>query len=88
MDEETLRKIIREEITKTLKPDPGGWLTPQETAEYAKVTKHTLRNWRKNGLKCETRGRVVRYRGEWVDEYLGKSASAQDIFEKAVKKGK
>ena len=49
-----------------------GWLTPQEAAEYIKVTVGTLRQWRYIGYgpRPVKRRRIIRYNKAVIDRWL------------------
>lgn len=91
LDEQKLREIIREEISNVLINNPttvcqSEWFTPKEAAAFAKVTEGTLRNWRKEGLKCDAVGRVIRYSRSELTKFISKEQPVADIFEKINKR--
>jgi excisionase family DNA binding protein len=48
-----------------------GWLTTQEAADYARVSKRTIHTWRKTGLKHVKRNnKTVRILPADIDEFL------------------
>jgi len=47
-----------------------GYLNKQAAAEYAGVSKGTIRNWMKDGLRHIRRGNVVLIKPEWIDDFL------------------
>jgi hypothetical protein len=48
------------------------WYTTKEIALAMTVTPDTVaRRWTKAGLKCQELRKGKRYRGEWINEFLG-----------------
>ncbi len=77
-DETRFRQILREEIALALTAQvaaPADYMTPAQAATFCQVTPATLRNWRKVGLKCETRGRVVRYTKQELEAFMGRQTT-------------
>ncbi len=48
-----------------------GYLTAGQAANYAGVSIKTVFRWERRGvLRCHRRGRIVRFRREWIDDCL------------------
>lgn len=48
-----------------------GWLSMADSAEYAGVTRETIRAWMHEGLRhIRKNSRLVRIKPEWIDEFL------------------
>ncbi len=61
--------------TKSIKTNSGQgfeWLTTQQAADYLCTRPKTLEYWRHTGLspKFAKLGRQVRYRRDWLDDWL------------------
>lgn len=54
------------------------WLTTKQAAAYANVHKVTLWRWSKRGLKCAKINGVVRFRADWLDEFIERGGGAED----------
>ncbi len=79
-DETRFRQILKEEIALALTlaaqvAAPADYMTPAQAATFCQVTPATLRNWRKIGLKCETLGKVVRYKRVELEEFMGRKTA-------------
>ena len=47
-----------------------GWLNINSASEYADVSRDTMRAWLAEGLRHVRKGKIVRTKPEWVDEFL------------------
>jgi len=48
------------------------WLTEESAAEYMAVSPSTLVSWRsrRTGPRYIKKGRLIRYKTQWIDEWL------------------
>lgn len=48
----------------------NGWLNINKAADYADVSRDTMRAWLAEGLRHVRKGSLVRVKPEWIDEFL------------------
>jgi excisionase family DNA binding protein len=72
-------KTSIEKVARVPIPKDGHWLTYEEAAEYAGVSRRTLWGWVNEGGLCHSRvGKNVRIHSNWLDEYLTSFAVTKD----------
>jgi excisionase family DNA binding protein len=62
-----------------------GWAKIKDAASYAGISKRTVEDWLKQGLKCSrlpTGLRLIKY--EWVDEFLEKFGNPQNKIDQII----
>lgn len=63
----------------------NGWAKIKEAAKHAGVSKRTIEDWIKQGLKVSrlpTGLRLIKY--EWIDEYLEKYVDSSSLVDEVV----
>jgi hypothetical protein len=56
-----------------------GWLNINNAAEYADVSRDTMRAWLAEGLRHIRKGKMVRTKPGWIDDFLMQFEEKQEF---------